>query len=271
MKNSPCCMASVKSLEFLLENNSKYPFMSSSIDATVKRNLFVAAILSGCLDINLMEDSVKHNLMFSNKDSDMIVTLNVSVQKIVKFIEEFPELLSSKPFNPETNFSLDNKRFRRELGVFLRSTKFGDDYMLLFLYAASRSLSSAVKECPVTHGNICNCNANNLAFIDSDIFGISSVDSLIDPYLRILDIINHYNISKVHLLKPVLDGNRILSIVGKKTGKWVSEVTNRLLEWQLEEMENASEALAEKYIVNLILSGVVKIEDHPSKKPKTVK
>jgi len=45
--------------------------------------------------------------------------------------------------------------------------------------------------------------------------------------------IRHLSPRKVMSMKPLLDGNEIISIVDKEPGPWVGNIVTKMIEWQL--------------------------------------
>ncbi|AGO13978.1 AaceriAGR118Wp [[Ashbya] aceris (nom. inval.)] len=69
--------------------------------------------------------------------------------------------------------------------------------------------------------------------------------TLLDLYTRFEKHVCEEGLEDVHKLRPMIDGNRLVKLLGMKGGPWMSRAMSMMVEWQLENPNGTPDELAE--------------------------
>ncbi|KAI3656441.1 hypothetical protein MP638_006288 [Amoeboaphelidium occidentale] len=221
--NIQSCINQASIMESVLKDHGiRRAFGLSQLSKEHQRNLLLAAGLAGYDGMTYKEVKgkrrnilpvvhyiTKQSLKMPNTESDFVCSLLSLKEESSRFFNQTTLSLSDE--NNRMKTRLEVGKLVRHLGKQLK-----EHYRLSLLFSATMESRDA-----------------------------SDFQQKAEKYIKLNEVIKELDLQDAYAALPILDGKKIMEITKKKPGPWLSELMDKLVEWQLEFGEKGSDYLLE--------------------------
>ena len=211
--------------QLILESKIKSVFKKFLADGDTRFNFWLAVILRPYSVVTTKSKDIFHQylrlgLMARKSDITRVSTIELTSSEIL-----------------QSYFRDPNSVRRSDLGTYLRHFPGYLDLNLIvqsYLECVDAIQVETPVEIPVPNHRVqCTSDQEKL------------IQSIINKYESLYSTIESLNLSEVHLLKPLLDGNQLVKYLNRKPGPWMKQAIDSVLVWQLDNPRGTKEQCIE--------------------------